>query len=88
MIKETLFFCSLALADYSTSRHIINNGGKELNPLLRNHKQQILFHSGKCLAQSFITSKVDKKKRKKIYIIAGIIGGGFIVNNVIQMNKR
>lgn len=88
MIKEFAFFCSLAVADYSSSRIIINSGGKELNPLLKTNTKQILFHSGKCIAQSIITSKVRKEKRKKIYIITGIIGGGFVINNMIQMGKK
>ncbi len=88
MIKEVLFFCSIAGADYSTSRYIISKGGQELNPFLRgSEKKQILFHSGKCLLQGFVTSKVNPKKRKKLYIIGGIIGGSFVAWNGIQMRK-
>ena len=89
MIKEMLFFCSIAASDHFTSRAVINKGGYELNPVLRGKEsKQILFHSGKCVAQSVIMHRVkDKKKRKRIYVIASIIGGGFVVNNVIQMNK-
>ena len=89
MIKELLFFCSIAASDYGTSRIIINSGGKELNPVLKgSESRQIAFHSAKCIAQSVIASKVDKKKRKRLYVIAGIVGGGFVVNNVIQMRKK
>lgn len=88
MIKELLFFCSIAGADYGTSRSVINSGGRELNPVLKNGTTQLAFHSAKCVAQSLIASKVNPKKRKKIYVIAGIVGGGFVVNNVIQMRKQ
>ena len=87
MIKEFAFFCSLAAADYGSSRVVLSQGGTELNPFLKTNTQQILFHSGKCVAQTILTSKVKKEKRKKIYIITGIIGGGFVINNMIQMQR-
>jgi len=58
-----------------------------LNPVLKNEGSQIVFHSGKCIAQSILTSKVSEKKRKKLYIVGGIVGGSFVVNNLIQMKK-
>lgn len=93
MIKETLFFCSIAAADYSTSRYIINRGGYELNPLIgQSAKSQALFHTGKCVLQGFVASKIeDKKKKRIVMIVAGAIGAGFVIHNgreIRKLNKR
>lgn len=89
MIKEIAFFCSLAATDYSTSRYVINRGGYEANPLIGNGaSKQLLIHSGKCLGQGIIASSIkDKKKKKIVLILGGVIASGFITNNVIQMRK-
>lgn len=89
MIKEIAFFCSLAAADYGSSRYVINRGGYEANPLIGpGANRQLLIHSGKCLGQGLLASKIKNPKKKKIVlIISGTIAMGFIGNNVIQMRK-
>lgn len=88
MIKELVFFCSIAGADYGSSRYILNRSGVELNPVLKSHTNQVLFHSGKCVAQTLIASRVkDPKKKKWIYVVGGVVGGGFVIHNFNQMRK-
>jgi hypothetical protein len=87
MIKELLFFCSIAGADLGTTRYITNRGGRELNPGLKSERNMLFLKSAQCIGQSIITSKVDPRKRKRLYIIGGIIGGSFVVWNGIQIGK-
>lgn len=85
-MKELLFFCTLAAGDIGTTRAVLNQRGYELNPLMRGGlKEQVLFKSAVCLAQSVITNK--SKKKRTLYIIGGIIGAGLIGNNTYQLMK-
>ncbi len=86
MTKELLFFCTLAAGDIYSTQHTLSKGGYELNPLMRGSlSRQISLKASTCLVQSIVTSKFKKKKR--LYILGGIIGGGLIANNIYQASR-
>lgn len=89
MTKELLFFCTLAAGDLGSTKYALNHNTNTIegNPLMRGSvSKQVLFKSGSCLAEAFVTSKMGKRK-KWFYVIGGVIGAGIITNNMIRSQK-